>query len=118
MKNCASEIISNSENCTKHTKGVDILRKRVSSELKTENVLKSFVKNDIVNLANAKEELVQLQKMALEVDIQTKEGNNNTQKEILQTELEISKEKLKLIKLEIQLKELEVEIKKQFTRLL
>lgn len=117
MKNCVSEIISNSENCTKHTKGVDILRKRVSSELKTENVSKSFVKSDNVNLANAKE-LVQLQKMALEVDIQTKEGNNNMQKEILQTELEISKGKLKLIKLEIQLKELEVEIKKQLTRLL
>lgn len=112
-------IASNStENCTKQTKGIDILRKKVSKELKVGNI-KSFVKNDIANLANAKEELVQLQKMALETDIQIKENNNDTQKEILKTELEISKEKLKLIKLDIQLKELEVEIKKQqFTRLL
>lgn len=106
VENCASGIISNStENCAKQTKGIDILKKRVSKELKTGNVSKSFAKNDIVKLANAKEELVQLQKMALQVDTQVKERNNNTQTEILQTELEISKEKLNIIKLDIQTKE-------------
>ncbi|XP_067204272.1 myb/SANT-like DNA-binding domain-containing protein 4 isoform X1 [Linepithema humile] len=90
LENCASRIISNS----------------------TENVLKSVANNDIVTSVNAKEELVQLQKTALEIDIRIKEENNNTQKEILRTELEIRKGKLKLINLDIQLKELEVEIKK------
>lgn len=123
MKKYVSRTTSNStEKCTKSAKtGVDILRKKVSKELKTENgnASKSIIKTDIINLANAKEELVQLQKTALETDIQIKERNNNTQEEILQIELEISKEKLKFVKLEIQLKELEVEIKKQqLTRLL
>ncbi|XP_067208394.1 myb/SANT-like DNA-binding domain-containing protein 3 isoform X2 [Linepithema humile] len=123
VKKYVSRTTSNStEKCTKSAKtGVDILRKKVSKELKTENgnASKSIIKTDIINLANAKEELVQLQKTALETDIQIKERNNNTQEEILQIELEISKEKLKFVKLEIQLKELEVEIKKQqLTRLL
>lgn len=105
VKKYVSKTTSNStEKCAKSAKtGVDILRKKVSKELKTENgnASKSIIKTDIINLANAKEELVQLQKAALETDIQIKERNNNTQEEILQIELEISKEKLKFVKLEI-----------------
>lgn len=121
MENFAPKIISNltTKSKTKQAKDFNILKTRVSKELNTGNVSKSFAKHDIVKLANEKEELVQLQKTALEFDIQIKERNSNTQEEILQTELKISKEKLRLIKLDVQLKELEVEIKRQqLTKLL
>ncbi|XP_070521824.1 uncharacterized protein MCAP_0864-like [Cardiocondyla obscurior] len=91
----------------------DLLKKKISKELKVQNISKQIEKNNIVQLATAKEEFVQLQKTPLELDTRIKEEHNDTQKEILKTELEISREKLKLIKLDVQLKELEIQIKKQ-----
>ncbi|KAL0110764.1 hypothetical protein PUN28_014017 [Cardiocondyla obscurior] len=115
VKKLKKKILSetNTLSAKQSQKTKDLLKKKISKELKVQNISKQIEKNNIVQLATAKEEFVQLQKTPLELDTRIKEEHNDTQKEILKTELEISREKLKLIKLDVQLKELEIQIKKQ-----
>lgn len=69
----------NSSLTKRSQKAKDVLKKEVSKEFKID-VSKSFEKNNIVQLAIAKEEFVQLQKAALELEMRTKEEHNNIHK--------------------------------------